>query len=141
VILRIVLLAVLVGFGLLLGWVGVLGWRERLNRLGRIGVRTSAALRDDAAFRLANRVAGLPTLVAGAAAVLGGIAAFGLPTTGGAIIAAVIGFVGAVGISRAGGVLGDRAAAALPALSAPTPKATPDPCAGCACGGCALTSG
>jgi hypothetical protein len=138
VTLRIVLLVVLAAYGVPLVVVGVLGWRERLARTGRLGVRTPAALRDDDSFRLANRVAGLPGAVAGAVAVLGGIAAFGLHPVVGSVLAAVIGLVGATVIARAGGVLGTRAAAALPA-----PEPVPAGCAGCLCGaggagGCAL---
>jgi hypothetical protein len=128
--LRIVLLLVLLVLGVPLGVVGTLGWRQRLARGGRLGVRTPAALRSDDAFRLANRVAGPPVLVAGVVAVLGGIAAFGLPNTVGSVVAAGIGLIGAVVIARAGGVVGDRAAGALP-------KPVPPQCAGCACGGCA----
>jgi len=136
VLLRIVLLVLLVAFGVPLGVVGVLGWRQRLPRAGRLGVRTPAALRDDESFRLANRVAGLPGVVAGVVAALGGIAAFGLSAPVGTVLVAVIAFVGAVVIARAGGVLGTKAAAALPA---PVPAA-PAGCAGCLCGsgGCAL---
>jgi SdpI/YhfL family protein len=130
VTLRIVLLAVSVLYGGPLAWVGMLGWRRRLSLSGRLGVRTPAALRDYQAFQLANRVAGPPEVVAGAVAVLGGLAAFALPTVAGTVVAAVIGLVGATAIARAGGVLGTRAAAALPA---------PAGCAGCSCGsaGCA----
>jgi hypothetical protein len=132
--LRIVLLLVLLALGVPLGVVGSLGWRQRLVRAGRLGVRTPAAMRSDDAFRLANRVAGLPVLVAGVVAVLGGIAAFGLPSTVASVVAAGIGLVGAVAIARAGGVVGDRAAGALP-----TP--VPPQCVGCACGGCAAPGG
>jgi uncharacterized membrane protein len=134
VILRIVLLVLLVAYGLPLGVVGVLGWRERLSFGGRLGVRTPAAARDERTFRLANRVAGPPMAVAGAVAVLGGIAVLGLPTVAGTVIA-VIALVGAVLIARAGGVVGTRAAAQLPA-----PPTTPSACAGCVCGagGCAV---
>ncbi|HEX5114752.1 MAG TPA: SdpI family protein [Pseudonocardiaceae bacterium] len=130
--LRIVLLAVLVLYGLPLAWVGLLGWRRNLSLTGRLGVRTPAAVRDYQTFQLANRVAGPPGMVAGAVAVLGGLAAFALPTVVGTVVAAVIGLVGATVIARAGGVLGTRAAAALPA---PEPAG----CTGCACGsaGCA----
>jgi hypothetical protein len=130
VTLRIVLLVLLLAYGLPLGAVGVLGWRRRLAFGGRLGVRTPAATRDATTFRLANRVAGLPMAVAGAVAVLGGIAAFALTAVAASVVAAVIGLVGAVLIARAGGVLGTRAAAAVPA---PEPAASP--CAGCACGG------
>jgi len=127
VVLRIVCLVVLVGLGAPLGVVGLLGWRERLSVRGRLGVRTPAALRSDEAFRLANRVAGLPVLVAGLVAVLAGVVAFGT----GSVVVAVIGLVGALVLARAGGVAGDRAAVTLPAKTA-----VPPGCAGCACGGC-----
>jgi uncharacterized membrane protein len=128
---RVVPLILLVAFGGLLGAVGLLGWRGKLARTGRLGVRTPAALRDDAAFALANRVAGPVVLVAGLAAVLGGIAAFLLGGPLGMVLAAVIGLAGALLFARAGALLGTRAAAALPAP-------VPDSCATCACGGCAL---
>jgi uncharacterized membrane protein len=128
VTLRIVLLAVLVAYGLPLVWIGLLGWRSRLSLTGRFGVRTPAALRDYQAFQLANRVAGPPEVVAGAVAVLGGLAGFALADAVGTVVAAVIGLVGATVIARAGGVLGTRAAAALPAPAGG--------CTGCSCGGC-----
>jgi hypothetical protein len=131
VVLRIVFLVVLVALGAALVLVGVLGWRERLARSGRLGVRTPAALRSDEAFRLANRVAGLPVLVAGVVAILGGVAAFGLPAPVPSTVVALIALVGAVLVARAGGMAGDRAAVILPARAA-----TPAGCAGCACGGC-----
>lgn len=125
--LRIVLLVLPVAYGVPLFVVGVLGWRQRLSKAGRLGVRTQAALRDEETFLLANRVAGLPGMVAGAVAALGGIAAITVPTTVGSVVAAVIGLVGAVLIARAGGVLGTRAAAAVPA-----PTACGGSCLGCA---------
>ncbi|HEX5404229.1 MAG TPA: SdpI family protein [Pseudonocardiaceae bacterium] len=125
--LRIMLLVLLVAYGVPLFVVGVLGWRQRLAFTGRLGVRTPAALRDEGTFALANRVAGLPGMVAGAVAVLGGIAAVLLPTVVGEVIAAVIGLVGSVVIARAGGVLGTRAAAAVPA-----PAGCGGGCLGCA---------
>jgi SdpI/YfhL protein family len=128
VVLRIVFLIVLVVLGSALTVVGVLGWRERLSMDGRLGVRTPAALRSPEAFRLANRVAGLPVLVAGAISVLGGLAAFAT----GDIVIAVIALVGPLLLARAGGVAGDRAAVTLPARTASRPTA----CAGCACGNC-----
>ena len=127
-VLRIVCLVVLVGLGVPLFVVGLLGWRERLSVRGGLGIRTPAALRSAEAFRLANRVAGLPVLVAGVVAVLAGVVAFGT----GSVVVAVIGLVGAVALAWAGGLAGDRAAVTLPARTAvPLPG-----CAGCACGGC-----
>jgi uncharacterized membrane protein len=131
VILRIVLLAVLVCYGVPLAFVGVLGWRQRLSLSGRLGVRTPAALRDYETFQLANRVAGPPGMVAGAVAVLGGLAAFALTTVAGTVMAAAIGLVGSVVIGRSAGVLGDRAAAAVPEREP----------MGCGSGGCACGAG
>lgn len=127
VTLRIVLLVVLACYGVALGAVGVLGWRQRLAFGGRFGVRTPAALRDPETFRVANQVAGLPEAVGGLVALLGGIAAFAVPAPAGSIVAAVIGLVGGGVIARAGSVLGTRAAAAVP-------MPTRSPCAGCVCG-------
>lgn len=134
---RVVLLVVLAGFGLALGSVGALGWAGRLRRSGRVGVRGAAALASDASFLLANRVAGPPVAVAGLAAVVGGVAAFALPTTVGTVVAAAVGLVGAVFFARAGASLGGRAAASLrPADADPAVS----PCAGCVCGsgGCSV---
>ena len=136
-VLRVALLVVLVGFGVSVGMVGFLGWRGRLRRDGRIGVRTPDALRSEEAFALANRVAGPPALAAGLISVLAGVAALFVPTLLGVVVLAVVGLAGAVLIVRGGGALAQRAAAAIPAPPAPAG------CGGCACGsgGCAaLTS-
>jgi hypothetical protein len=130
VILRIVLLVVLLAYGLPLAYIGQLGWRQRLSMAGRLGVRTPAAVRDYETFQLANRVAGLPGVVAGAVAVICGIAAFTLTDTVATVIAAVIGIVGAGLIARSGVRLGTRAAAGVPA---------PQP-VGCGSGACACGS-
>ncbi|MBN6035626.1 SdpI family protein [Amycolatopsis sp. 195334CR] len=124
-------------FGVLVGWGGVLGWRERLPRERGAGVRTAATGRSDEAFRVGNKVAGLPTMVGGAIGVLSGIAALFMPTVGGVIIAAVVGVVGTLVLLAAGGVLGNRAA-----LGVPEPKPVPSGCSGCACGagGCGALS-
>lgn len=118
--------------GLVIAVVGVLGVTERLprNRFG--GVRTPAAMRTDATFQVANKVAGLPIAVAGAVGVLGGLV--GVFATN--LVIGVIGFVGMVGIAVAGGMLGHRAAEAVP-VEAPEPE-LPAGCRGCACGGCDL---
>lgn len=133
--LRLSLLTLLVLLGVTYGITGWLGWRGRLARAGRLGVRTASTLRSDDTFRLANRVAGLPMLAAGAVAVIGGLAAFVMPNTVGMTIAAVIGFVGALLIACAGGLAAVRTAAALP-----PPRPTSAGCAGCVCsgGGCSV---
>ncbi|AXB46275.1 SdpI family protein [Amycolatopsis albispora] len=124
-------------FGVLVGWGGVLGWRERLPRERGAGVRTAATQRSDEAFRVGNKVAGLPTMAGGAIGVLSGIAALFMPTVGGVIIAAVVGVVGTLVLLAAGGVLGNRAA-----LAVPEPAPAPSGCSGCACGagGCGAFS-
>lgn len=119
--------------GLVVATVGVLGLRERLprNRFG--GVRTPATLRDDETFRVGNRVAGLPIAVGGVVGVVGG--AVGVAMTGAAaVVVAVLALLGTVAIAAAGGVLGHRAAEAVPA---PEPE-LPAGCKGCQCGGCDL---
>ncbi|MEV6827534.1 SdpI family protein [Amycolatopsis sp. NPDC051102] len=122
--------------GLLVGFGGFLGFRERLTREGGTGVRTEAALRSEEAFKLANRVAGLPTMAGGAIAVLTGLAGLAMPTTGGLVSAAVAGVLAMVLLVMGGGMLGNRAALTVPA---PAPAA-PAGCSGCACGagGCGV---
>jgi hypothetical protein len=125
-----IVLGVLVGFG------GFLGFRERLTREGGTGVRTEAALRSEEAFKLANRVAGLPTMAGGAISVLTGLAGLAMPSTGGLISAALAGVLAMLVLVMGGGVLGNRAALTVPA---PAPAA-PAGCSGCACGagGCGV---
>lgn len=115
----------LLGVGL--GLIGFSGLRGKLTRNRYVGVRTAASMRDDEAFLLANRVAGLPNLVAGAVAVVSGIA--GVVVQDAAITVLVVGALGAAAITLAGGLMGHRAAEALPEPEAPKG------CGGCACGG------
>jgi hypothetical protein len=125
-----IVLGVLVGFG------GFLGFRERLTREGGTGVRTEAALRSEESFKLANRVAGLPTMAGGAISVLAGLAGLAMPSTGGLVSAALAGVLAMLVLVMGGGVLGNRAALTVPA---PAPAA-PAGCSGCACGagGCGV---
>jgi hypothetical protein len=122
--------------GVFVGWGGVLGVREKLTRARGTGVRTQAALRSEEAFKLANRVAGLPTAAGGAISVLSGLAGLAMPTTGGLISAALAGILAMFLLIMGGGVLGNRAALTVPA---PAPAA-PAGCSGCACGagGCGV---
>jgi hypothetical protein len=117
--------------GLVVATVGVLGFLERLprNRFG--GVRTPATLRDEETFRVGNKVAGLPIAVGGAVGILGGVVA-SLMTGTAAVVVTVLALLGTVVIAAAGGVLGHRAAEAVPA---PAPQ-LPAGCKGCQCGGC-----
>jgi hypothetical protein len=119
--------------GLVVAVVGVLGFLERLprNRFG--GVRTPATLRDDETFRVGNKVAGLPIAVGGAVGVAGGGVALAM-TGAAAVVVAAVALVGAMAIAGAGGVLGHRAAEAVPE---PEPE-LPAGCKGCQCGGCGI---
>jgi hypothetical protein len=121
--------------GLLMAVIGLLGCLERLprNRFG--GVRTPATLRDDETFRVGNKVAGLPIAVGGWAGVVGGGVAL-LLTGAAAVVAVVVALVGMLLIAAAGGVLGHRAAEAVPA---PEPE-LPAGCKGCQCGGCGVAA-
>ncbi|GAA1340186.1 SdpI family protein [Saccharothrix algeriensis] len=123
---NIVLLVVLGLVGVAFVAVGALGTRGRLGRNRFFGVRTKATLRDDEAFALANRIAGVPTLVAGAIALASAAAVAANPGT--ALVVGLIGLVGALVIAAAGGVLGHRAADAMP-------EPAPSGCGGCACAG------
>jgi hypothetical protein len=122
--------------GLVVASVGVLGFAERLprNRFG--GVRTPATLRDDETFRVGNKVAGLPIAVGGAVGILGGGAALAMTGTAAIIVTAVLALLGTLGIAAAGGVLGHRAAEAVPE---PEPE-LPAGCKGCQCGGCGVAA-
>ncbi|MFG1640547.1 SdpI family protein [Amycolatopsis sp. NPDC049252] len=122
--------------GVVVGWGGVLGVREKLTREGGTGVRTQAALRSEEAFKLANRVAGMPTAAGGAISILSGLAGLAMPSTGGLVAAALGGVVAMFVLVAGGGVLGNRAALTVPA---PAPAA-PAGCSGCACGegGCGV---
>ncbi len=123
----VVALIPLIG-GLLVGVGGYLGWQGKLSRDRGAGVRTETTLRSDEAFAVANKVAGLPTMAAGAVGIAGGLAALTMPSALGTTLAAVLGVVGLLGLLAAGGVLGNRAAAAVPE---PAPAGG---CGGCACG-------
>lgn len=123
----VVALIPLIG-GLLVGVGGFLGWRGRLSRGRGTGVRTAATLRSDEAFAVGNKVAGIPTMAAGAIGIAGGLAAIGMPTALGTILAATLGVAGLLVLLAAGGVLGNRAATAVPE---PEPQGG---CGGCCCG-------
>lgn len=121
--------------GLVVASVGLLGFTERLprNRFG--GVRTPATLRDDETFRVGNKVAGLPIAVGGAVGILGGGIALAMTGTATTVVIAVLALLGTLLIAGAGGVLGHRAAEAVPE---PEPE-LPAGCKGCQCGGCGIT--
>ena len=122
---------VLVIAGVALLTVGLLGWRQRLPRNRFAGVRTPATLRSDAAFAVANRVAAPPVLAAGALCAVGGGLVLGSTGPALTMIVSVTG-AGAVGLLLAGGLLGHRAATAMPTR--------PAGCAECTCCGGSCTA-
>lgn len=101
--------------GVFVAWSGFAALRGKLARVRGAGVRTAASLRSDAAFHSANRVAAVPTLAGAGVAVFCGVAGLLTPSTGGMITATVLGVVGLFGLVIAGGLLGNRAAEAVPA--------------------------
>ena len=122
--------------GLVVASVGTLGFLERLprNRFG--GVRTPATLRDDETFRVGNKVAGLPIAVGGAVGTVGGAVGLAMTGTAAIIVTSVLALLGMLVIAGAGGVLGHRAAEAMPE---PAPE-LPEGCKGCQCGGCEIAA-
>jgi hypothetical protein len=117
--------------GLSFGVIGGLGLRGTLRRNRFFGVRTEAAMRSDEAFTLANKVAGLPTAVAGLVGLVGAAASLAMHDS---IVPLGVGVVGMLAIVVAGAATGTKAAEAMP-----EPEPTlPAGCAGCACGGCSL---
>jgi hypothetical protein len=107
--------------------VGLLGWFQRLPRNRFAGIRTPATLRSDAAFAAGNRVGAPPVVAAGAICAVAGAVAF---DAGRSVLVVIVGVAGAgvLALLVAGGLLGHRAASAVPA-----PASTAG-CGGCACG-------
>lgn len=123
--------------GILVGWGGFLASRDKLSRDRGAGVRTRASLRSAEAFRMANQIAAVPTLTAGIVGVLTGVAALLMPTTVTMLTAIGIGLISMFVLVAGGGILGHRAAEAVPA---PSVQTTPS-CGGCLCGGGGCTAG
>ncbi|WP_447009542.1 SdpI family protein [Saccharothrix hoggarensis] len=123
---NIVLPVVLGLIGVAFGTIGFLGVRGLLHRNRFFGVRTKATLRDDETFALANKIAGVPNVAAGAIALASAAAAALNPAL--LPVIGLIGLVGSVVVAGAGGVLGHRAAEAMP-------EQAPAGCGGCACAG------
>jgi hypothetical protein len=121
-----VALVVTGGVLLFIGWRGVRG-QLAPNRYA--GVRTPATLRSDQAFEIGNRAAGPAFIGAGAVWFIAGISLPMLPGWSTVLLVAVLGALGGFVLMAVGGVMGNRAAAALP-------EPTSSGCAGCACGCC-----
>jgi uncharacterized membrane protein len=128
---QVILCALLVLGGAALLFLGFRGLRGQLVRNRYVGVRTPAAMRSEDAFELANRAAGPAMLAGGAIAVLAGVSMPMLAATSSVVMVAVFGLVGAFALMTVGGVVGNRAAEAMPA---PAPAAGCGGCAGGCCG-------
>jgi hypothetical protein len=94
-------------------------------------VRTAATLRSDEAFRVANKVAGLPMLLAGAVMAAGGLLAATMVDAPTLVTVAVVVVVGPCAMAVAGGQLGHRAALAVPDQPATGAGGCGGVCAGC----------
>lgn len=115
-----------------LATVALASLRERLPRNRWAGVRTPSSLASEDAFRLANKVAGLPLLAAAVFLALGAAASLGLD--GALRLTAVpMCVVAALVTAVAGGALGSKAASSV---AASAHDCAPQRCATCT--GCAL---
>jgi hypothetical protein len=125
--------ALLAAGGTALTAVGVLGLRRRLPRNRFAGVRTVNTLRDDVTFAVGNQVGAPLTIAAGGVAVFGGLAVLAARSGPVALTVLAVAVLGMAALTITGGVLGDRAARAVP----------PPTVAGCAgsCAGCSLVAG
>ncbi|MFI6599628.1 SdpI family protein [Nonomuraea sp. NPDC050536] len=110
---EIILPLVLVLGGLALGVVGYLGLAGRLPRNNVAGVRTAATMRSDTAFRVANKVAGVPALAGGGVGLAGAVTAWLLPTDEGVFLAVIVAVAGMLALTVTGAVMGVRAATAV----------------------------
>ncbi|MGW5387730.1 SdpI family protein [Nocardia sp. NPDC003963] len=111
---------------------GVLGLIGRLPGNRYVGVHTEAALRDETAFRTANRVAAPTSIVAGALLAAGALVVLAAGGLIAVVVTAVV-LVIALFTLGAGANAGARAAEAI----APPPET--GGCGG-SCGGCSLKS-
>lgn len=124
----LIVATVLFVLALAVGGIAVAGLTGRLPRNRWAGVRTADALRDDATFTLANKVAAPSQLGAAGLLVLGAVGALALDTVPG-LIAVAVAVVAAFVTAGVGGSIGARVAAAAPAGT--------EGC-GTSCGACSL---
>lgn len=110
------------------------GKNGTLSSDGRLGVRTEATSRSEAAFTVANRVAFPIVLGAGVLAlVIGALLASTLLGSVTAIVVFVVGLIGVLALLVSAGRLGDRAAQLVP-KPATKPGSGGGGCGSCACG-------
>ena len=124
---------------LITGWRGLRGTLPP-NRF--VGVRTSATMSSDEAYRVGNRAAGPATTAGGAVALVVGACLPAVPGVVSGIVLLVVGIVGTVFLMGVGGVIGHRAAEAMSSgPTGPTESAGPaGGCSGCAGGCCSALS-
>jgi hypothetical protein len=132
---RLAIGVLLVVLGAALLTVAVLGLRRKLRRNRWAGVRTSASLRSEAAFAVANQVAAAPLGAAGGVGVVGGGALLAGATGVLGWTLAAVSVIAVFVLTGVGGVAGDRAAGAVP-----EPEQAPSACSG-TCAGCELVAG
>ncbi|MFR9730577.1 SdpI family protein [Saccharopolyspora sp. MS10] len=127
---QMILGALLVLLGAALVFIGWRGLRSQLPPNRYVGVRTPATLRSEEAFELGNRVASPAMLAGGAVAVLAGVSEPLLSTVASSVVVAVLGILGAFALMVVGGVLGNRAAEAMPAPATAGCGGCPGGCCG-----------
>ncbi|MFP5019165.1 SdpI family protein [Pseudonocardia phyllosphaerae] len=137
--LRLVLAVLLVLAGAVLVVLALLGATGRLPRNRYAGVRTTASLRTQDAWIVANRIAAAPMGAAAAAGLAGGAALFLARDGLTAWVLAVLSAVGTVVLAGIGGALGARAAELT--VAADVVEQQPAPVCGGVCSGCDLVAG
>ncbi|QGK71889.1 hypothetical protein GIY23_22425 [Allosaccharopolyspora coralli] len=109
--LQTLLCGVLLFGGVLLLVVAHRSAQERLGRNRFVGVRTSATMRSDDAFRIGNREAASATRLGGVISVVSGVAVLFAPAGGPLGVGiAIVGTAAMLGFVILGGVRGHRAA-------------------------------
>lgn len=111
---QILLSAVLALGGVVVGVVGYLGLAERLPRNRFAGLRTPTTMRSDAAFRAANKAAGVPTIIGGIIPLVGGIVAWFMPSDGALLAVVIVASVAMLPPMLVGVLRGVNAAQAVP---------------------------
>jgi uncharacterized membrane protein len=137
----VVLAAVFVLSGAVLLAVAWASWAQRLPRNRFAGVRTSATMRSEEAFKLGNKIAAPGRAASGAVMLLAAIGVLALPGPWGLCAAAVTGAVVSIVPAGYGAYVGNKAADRVPAAaeSAPTCPYSAEACGGGG-GGCAAST-
>lgn len=106
-----------------------------LERRGRLGLHTPAALASERAFALANRVAAPLAAGAGGVGLVCAVLVLVLPIgVAGAIVVAVLGLAGVLGQLYAASTVGERAAMTVPRPARKPGSDGAGCCGSCGCG-------